>query len=503
MVDQGIAGVYTRQSKGRTKSIGDQEAEGRKACERESWTVAEVYQDTVGASRQSGKTRPGWDRLLADLEARRFGVLVMWESSRGDRVAETWLGLLRRCREAGVLIHVVSHDRTYDMSKGRDWKTLAEEGVDAEDETNKLSERIRRGTDANAVEGRPHGRVAYGFERIYDEKTRKLREQRADLKTAPIVREIVSRLAAGEPVSAVTNDLNSRRVPSPAGSKWYRSQVTKIALNPAYIGKRVFKGQQYDATWPALVSEAEHYAAVRRLSDPTRKTTRPGRRRTLLAALAVCGECGGPVRVSYVRERLRYSCPVGCFYAPMDAVDEHVGYFVRAELYRPEWRQFVAQQASTDLEAVRARAEADRLQRELDDLAKMLGEEGVTARTLAIAEAASRPKIDALRQRAAGASYAGIPSPDDILASWGAMNLHQRREVISLVCERVAVHKAAKRGRQAWDGERVEFTFRDRPGVRYRFPALQRERVDFREIHRLSFTEHGGRASFVDLPEDE
>ena len=62
IVNDQLAAIYTRQSKGKDKSIGEQEAEGRKACDREGWTVAGVYRDKVSASTYSSKARPDWDR---------------------------------------------------------------------------------------------------------------------------------------------------------------------------------------------------------------------------------------------------------------------------------------------------------------------------------------------------------------------------------------------------------------------------------------------------------
>jgi hypothetical protein len=80
-------------------------------------------------------------------------------------------------------------------------------------------------------------------------------------------------------------------------------------LNQAYIGKGVHDpGRRpraatpaavYDAdpdTWPPLMDEKTFYAARRVLTDPKRKTTRPGGARHLLSLTARCGACGGLLR---------------------------------------------------------------------------------------------------------------------------------------------------------------------------------------------------------------
>src|SRR5262249_19147180 len=158
-----------------------------------------------------------WPKLLADLGAGQLDVLVLWESSRGDRTPQSWMALLSRCQERGVRIRVTSHERTYDMRIARDWKALAEDGIDSAYESEKTSVRLRRAVAAGAAAGRPHGKVIYGYERVYDPTTRELVEQREHPTRGPIAREIITRAAKGEAIGAIVKDLNSRGVPSPGG----------------------------------------------------------------------------------------------------------------------------------------------------------------------------------------------------------------------------------------------------------------------------------------------
>ena len=56
-----------------------------------------------------------------------------------------------------MLIHVTSHDRTHDPGQWRDRKTLLEDGIDAEGESEKTSQRVQRDVRARAASGKPHG----------------------------------------------------------------------------------------------------------------------------------------------------------------------------------------------------------------------------------------------------------------------------------------------------------------------------------------------------------
>jgi DNA invertase Pin-like site-specific DNA recombinase len=102
---------------------------------------------------------------MADLEAGRFGasVLIIWESSRGSRRVGEWASLIDVCAEQGVKIYVTKDAALYDPSRGRDRRSLHEDAVDSEYESSKISDRTKRSNAARAAEGKPHGRVSYGY----------------------------------------------------------------------------------------------------------------------------------------------------------------------------------------------------------------------------------------------------------------------------------------------------------------------------------------------------
>ena len=205
--------------------------------------------------------------MLDDIAHARLDVLVLWECSRGDRDLPTWAGLLATCRKQGILIRITTHGRTYDVSNPRDWRTLAEDGVDSAYESEKLSLRTRRGVATAAAAGRPPmGKAPYGYRRTYDQGTGKLAGQEPDPTTAPIAREIIQRVAKSVPVSVITKDLNGRSVPPPAGPIWRRQRVREIALNVAYVAARPSR--------PGLrgrmgtdIDDDTFYAAARVLND--------------------------------------------------------------------------------------------------------------------------------------------------------------------------------------------------------------------------------------------
>lgn len=465
------AGIYARVSKDKRKrqrgrSVGEQETEARAACERRRWTVAEIYKDEDrSASRFAKKERPDWERLLADLDAGQLDVLVIWEPSRGDRTLETWAGLLSRCREAGTLIHVVSDDHTYDVRNARDWRALAEDGVDSAYESEKTSKRVRRMKAAQLVAGRPDGRVAYGYERRYDPTTRELIEQRPHELRAPVVREIFARVAAGDPISAITADLQERGAPPVSeGKLWSRNMVRRIATNFVYIGKRKSGREVFDGQWPALVDEATFYGAQRVLSDPARMTTRPGRVKYLCSYFATCTVCAtGLSVISRGSQAKYYTCGKGCVGVRMDWLDDFVRDVVVERLTQPDIYSDLAD--TDDSAVVAARQEAEALRARLDEHYDEAADGRLSAAGLARVEARLLPKIESAERSAAAAATpaalrALVDPSQDIRRRWDELPIAARKDVVRVLLDAVRVRPAGRVRSVRLDPGRVELVWK-------------------------------------------
>jgi site-specific DNA recombinase len=174
----------------------------------------------------------------------------------------------------------------YDLWDKNDRMMLGFQAVQAEWPADSIRDNVLRGIVGVAEAGRPHGKLTYGFRRIYDSRTRAFLRQEADdeIRTATgaessythvgVVRDIFKKIISGVPLITIEQQLNAGGVPSPEGSTWRRGVIRKMALNPTYIGKRVLRGE---VLGDALVDEETYWAAVRLLQDPSRTTTRAGR----------------------------------------------------------------------------------------------------------------------------------------------------------------------------------------------------------------------------------
>lgn len=444
-----IAVVYGRQSHDKKTSIEQQATIGRRVVDEQGWRYGGTYTDGSSASRFATKERPDWNRLLADLDAGRFGVLVLWEPSRGDRRLSTWAAMLETCADRGVRIYVVSHERLYDPRNGRDWKALAEDGTDSAYESEKTSKRVRRDTDARAEDGRPHGMRAYGYDRVavLDERGQAVGTRDViNAAEAGVVRETARRILGGESMRSVVADLNRRNVPTPKGWRgvpfvvpsWSSTSLRQVMLRDRNAGLRRHRGQRFGAAnWEPIYDEGTHDRVLALLRDPSRTTgasNKGATRRHLLSGIARCGRCGGPMRVTPGgRQAPAYQCGA-CLRVrrKKENVDAVVVAAVVERLARPDAiRALAAGDPGRAEELTRSIAEAEA---RMDLAADGFADGTITGDQLQRINAKLRPQVTAWRAaRAACAPQDGLLdlAGDDAAERWADAVLDVQRMVIA------------------------------------------------------------------------
>jgi site-specific DNA recombinase len=81
------AAIYVRISKDRTGAglgVARQEEDCAALCRARGWQIVRVYVDN-DVSASSGKPRPAWKELLADIKAGRVDAIVCWHVDRLTR----------------------------------------------------------------------------------------------------------------------------------------------------------------------------------------------------------------------------------------------------------------------------------------------------------------------------------------------------------------------------------------------------------------------------------
>jgi DNA invertase Pin-like site-specific DNA recombinase len=442
---------------GEMESPAQQHQENERHAARHGWSLGDAYAEAgaVSASRYSGKARDEFKRLLADLESGAFAaeVLILWESSRGSRKVGEWVTLIEDCEAAGVLIYVTTHAKAYDPAEARDRRTLLEDAVDSEWESAKISKRVRRAMAANAAAGKPHGAIPFGYVRTYDPVTRALVAQEKHPAEAPLVAELLARLHAGQSLKSVEADWKARGVLT-RGSKRFpprpftAEHLRDVALRACYAGLRVHQpgkgsgrrpgatAETVQGTWPAIVEPDVWHAVQALLTDPARRTSRPGGAKHLLSLIAVCGKCGGPLTVGY-RDGRYYFCRDGSHVRirPADDLDEVAEEAVVGFLSRPGTGEMFSSAVDVAPELARVRAEAETRRATLAEWQHRAAKGEVSPASFAAIEPPILAEVTRLeyleRRMSAPSALEGWAGPEaEVRARWGSAALGTRRTVL-------------------------------------------------------------------------
>jgi DNA invertase Pin-like site-specific DNA recombinase len=457
------AGVFSRESKGRLKSIDDQDAENLAAATDLGAEVVVTLRDKVSASRFGTKAREGWPEIIDWVTSDRLDILIVWEVSRGDRTMDSFVPFVSACRDHAVLIHVTSEENTYDPRRARDRKALLDAGSDAEYESEKISGRTRKGITGAVLNGKAHGRAAWGYSRRYADNDRRDFTEIPN-EHAPLVRELIERVAAHEPISVIAADMEKRGEPTPGGGRWHRSSVLQVVRRPVYAGLRVHKGTLHPGNWEAIVDPDVWRQANAVLDDPARKTTRPGRVQWLLSYVARCEKCKDHLHATPARATRRdgYKCVRGHLGIDAWAVDRYVEELVFARLSRGDAREVFIPDGKA---AATARKRLQGIRRELDELADALekGPEngGISAMLAARSEPGIRKRLgDAeaeLKRHNSNSALLALLDAEDIRRAWeDDLSVAARRSVLSVLFKSIWVGPAVERlNRWSTDEDRV------------------------------------------------
>lgn len=251
--------------------------------------VRHYVDNDLSASEFATKVRPEWLALLEHIATGEVTHVLVWVLDRIIRDPNDLERLLNLCREHGTVIVQTATGSVVDPNNPESVMHARITGAVAAYESAKTSMRIRRKHAQMAVDGKPHGgRRRFG----YEPGMVAVRESEA-----AVVRMLVGRLLAGESLYRLAADLTDAEVPTPQGGQWSGPNLRTMLLRPHLAGLRVHRGEVVGkGTWEPIITEAQHAQVVALLSSPERKSSTSNARVYLLAGLAVCDECGSPLR---------------------------------------------------------------------------------------------------------------------------------------------------------------------------------------------------------------
>jgi DNA invertase Pin-like site-specific DNA recombinase len=247
--------IYTRKSseEGLEQEFNSLHAQ-REACEAyiasqkaEGWVLVPNRYDDGGIS---GATleRPALKRLLADIEARRVDVVVVYKIDRLSRALMDFAKLVEVFDRNSVTFVSVTQSFNTTTSMGR--LTLNILLSFAQFEREVIGERIRDKFAASRKKGMWMG----GFVPLgYDVKDRKLVVNKAEAAT---VRMIFERFVKIGSATALVRKLRAEGITGKRGKLVDKGYIYKLLNNRVYIGKAVHKGVSYPGEHEAIVDRA-------------------------------------------------------------------------------------------------------------------------------------------------------------------------------------------------------------------------------------------------------
>jgi site-specific DNA recombinase len=456
------AAIYCRISKdtnGSRLGVERQQELCLKLADEKGWTVGATYVDN-DISAYSGASRPQYEKMLADLETGTIDGVLVVDQDRLTRAPMELETFIIAADKAGVPIANVSGEIDLSTSDGRFRARIL--GAVSRQESEKKSERHRRQKDEAASKGwHPGGRRPYGYTHARtDDGTPTLEIEPAE---AEIVREMASRIVAGESGRQIALDLNARDIPTANGKLWQSTTVRQILTKPSTAGLRVHRGEVVgDGNWHPLVDRATWETLKAVFADNRRRQGGTPQVKHLLAGILCCSYCGATLHHSPKGNYLCDPPPRGCGKISISAkpAEQIVTDQVLAALDSPQMADALEDAESTDVDQIAIQIE--QTEKSLDELARhYYTEHHISEREFLAARNALESRISELRNEL-------VPEPRSValggdVASlrelWDEADTDIRRQIISEVVEKIVVGRGV-RGSRTVDPNRIEITWR-------------------------------------------
>jgi DNA invertase Pin-like site-specific DNA recombinase len=449
MTDEAV--IYVRISRDRTGAglgIGRQEDDCRELAASLGLAVREIYADN-DISAGGGKPRPGYRKMLADLEHSPATVLC-WHTDRLHRKLAELEEYVTLAERRDFATHAVRAG-LLDLATPSGRMIARMLGVTAAYELEQMRDRHQAAKRQQAAKGEWRGgRRPFG----YEADGMRLRVDEAEALAAGI-RAVIR----GATLASVARDWNSRGIATSTGATWAARQLGRTMRRARNAGLIEHKGAIVGpAQWPPVVSEGEWRAVCAVLTSPARKTTPGPARRWLLSGLALCGVCGGPLIGTTTggknrRSRPVYRCRGAGTHVGRDAsaLDAYISGLVVGFLERPDSIAELAR-AMPAPDTTLLQDEIAGIRAQLDGLAIEARDRKITARQMGLASEPLMADLERLETRLAAAERPVVLSPfagHEPAEVWEAMPLEGKRAVVAELFT-VTVHPAPKGRPAGW-----------------------------------------------------
>ncbi len=352
--------IYTRKSTNENldSDFNSLDAQ-REACElyiqsqtREGWiALDERYDD--GAYSGATMDRPAVKRLLADVEADRIDVIVVYRIDRLSRNLLDFTQTQHFLEQHGCSFVSVSEQFNTKTPMGRFAMHVVSSFSEMEREV--IAERIRDKVAASKRRGKWMG----GTPPLGYDVDRRRKRLVVNKEEAALVRFIFRRYLQFRSVMALINELNEKGLTTKSwttksgakrkGRSWNKSHIHRLLNNPVYIGKVRHKEATYPGEHEAIIENSLWDEVHRTIKSEGRNPSGRSHTHALLKGIIRCGHCKTSMGVTFTKKgdkRYRYylchnankngyaACPIRT--APAGDIENLVLIQIRRILSSPE-----------------------------------------------------------------------------------------------------------------------------------------------------------------------
>ena len=422
-------------------SLDAQRREIQRYCERFGLTLTQVYADEgVSAHTDQIERRPQLSALLRDAGRQNFDVVVVHTIDRWARNMRVQSEALQRLGKADVGFVSVSENMDYTTPSGR--LTLTMMGGVSEFFSDQLGLHVLKAQRQRAEIGLPIGPLPFGYVSTDARATPMIEPREGEA-----VRRVFTSRAAGQSNGVIAASLNREGFRTRKGHLFTPFAVKDMLRCRFYLGRIVFRGEEFLARHEALIDEALFERVQARRSRRGASRHAEGRARGILSGLIRCARCQSTLHAErghlgrpMYRERHGVECETNHRSFMADRVDEQIASIIGSLELPEDWRSRIANRAAREggTSVADLRAKRRRLARAYADGGYTLAD--YEARMAALDSEIRLAEADVPLE---ATEVAGLLR--DLPGLWQESTPDERRQLVAPLVERVYVDVAAKR----------------------------------------------------------
>ncbi|MGN7409166.1 recombinase family protein [Sporosarcina sp. SAFN-010] len=205
-------------------------------CEHEGYFIYDEYVDR-GISGKNITGRPSVQRLLADVEKKKFDIVLVWKMNRLARKSLDLMNIVEKLNSKNIAFR--SYTEKYETETPTGKLQFQMMAAIAEYERNNIAENVKMGMLARAKEGRWNGGQVLGYDVVElpnDNKKRKETHLVVNEKEANMVRFIFQMYTSGHGYKSIANCINKKGYVTKKGNTFSLNAIKTIVTNPVYAG---------------------------------------------------------------------------------------------------------------------------------------------------------------------------------------------------------------------------------------------------------------------------